>query len=312
MTDPDAFDLLGNVSPDHRSGFVATVGRPNVGKSTLVNACVGHKVSIVSSKPQTTRNRIQGILTREDAQVIFVDLPGIHHPKHRLGKHMVNTATRSLADADMYLFVVDVSTPSTPEDEQVAQLLSQRREEKPILLILNKMDRLAPADVIHRTEAYASLVPDTEEILLSALHGDNLDMLLKAVVSHLPQGPRYFPPDQFTDQPERFLVTETVREAALRHLHQEVPHAVAVVADQFKERENGILYLEATVYIEKDSQKRILIGRGGSMLKQIGQEARRELEHSFDTHIFLELWVKVRPNWRRSEREMRHLGYDST
>jgi GTP-binding protein Era len=292
---------------DHRSGFVAVVGRPSVGKSTLVNACVGQKVAIVSKKPQTTRNRILGILTREDAQIIFVDTPGIHQPLHKLGEYMVKTAQKAVPDADLVLFVVDASVMPTEEDRQVAHFLAQSRS--PILLVLNKMDRL-PADRVQpHSAAYLALRQSADWMMTSALRGQNLDKLLATIINHLPQGPRYFPAGQVTDVTERFIAGELVREQALRLLQQEVPYALAVVIDEFTERRADLTYIAATIYVEKDSQKGIVIGSGGKMLKDIGAAARREIEEMLGTKVFLELWVKVRAKWRQDDSALGHIGY---
>lgn len=295
--------------PDHRSGFVAVVGRPNVGKSTLVNAYVGQKVAIVSEKPQTTRNRIRGILTRPDVQIVFVDTPGIHQPLHKLGEYMVKTAQHAVPDADVVLFMVDVSVPPTEEDRIVARFLAKCRS--PVILVLNKMDRL-PADRVEpHTEQYLALGHFDQWMMTCATRGDNLDKLLNMVIARLPFGPRYYPEGQVTDLTERFIAAELVREQVLRLLHQEVPHAVAVVVEEFKERRPGLTYIAATVYVEKESQKGIVIGAKGTMLKQIGKAAREEIERTLDTKVFLELWVKVRRKWRRDDVALRHVGYPS-
>ena len=294
--------------PDaHRSGFVALVGRPNVGKSTLLNAYVGQKVAIVSRKPQTTRNRILGILTRPELQIIFVDTPGMHRPKHKLGEYMVKVARRAVPDADVVLFVVDVSAAPTPEDGLVAGVLAN--QSKSTVLVLNKMDLLPPEHVKEHTEAFLGLGQFDAWTMVSALRGHNLDQLLDLVVSRLPSGPRYYPEGQVTDLTERFVASELVREQVLGKLHQEVPHAIAVVVEQFKQRPTGVTYIAATIYVEKDSQKAIVIGAKGKMLKQIGTSARREIERSLNVKVYLELRVKVRPRWRRDDVALRHVGY---
>jgi len=293
---------------DHRSGFVAVVGRPSVGKSTLVNACVGQKVAIVSEKPQTTRNRILGILTRPEAQLILVDTPGIHQPLHKLGEYMVKTAQKAVPDADLVLFVADVNVPPTEEDQLVARFLASKCQ-SPVILVLNKMDRL-PADKVQPySEAYVALGHFTDWMMISALRSHNLDKLLAMIIAHLPPGPRYFPAGQVTDVTERFIAAELVREQVLRLLHQEVPYAIAVVVDEFSERRPGLAYIAATIYVEKDSQKGIVIGAGGKMLKDIGAAARKEIELMLNTKVFLELWVKVRPKWRRDDATLRNVGY---
>ena len=294
--------------PDHRSGFVALVGKPNVGKSTLLNAWLGIKIMAVSAKPQTTRNRLLGILTRPDAQVIFVDTPGIHLPRTRLGEYMVETARRAVPDADVVLFMVDASEAPTRADQEVARVLEGARD-IPIMLVLNKIDLLSPDQAdIHRA-AYEALGTFTASVPLSALSGYNRDELLEETIALLPPGPRYYPEDQITDQQERFVAAELIRERALELLQQEVPHALAVVVQDYKPRENGVVYIAATIYTERESQKGIVIGRDGAMLKRIGQEARLSLEEFLQTKVYLELWVKVRKNWRRDERFLRQLGY---
>jgi GTP-binding protein Era len=308
--DIDTFDIE-EAPPGHRSGFVAVIGRPNVGKSTLVNAYVGQKIAIVSPKPQTTRERLLGILTRTDAQVIFMDTPGIHTPKHKLGEVMVETARRTIPDADVILFLVDVSVLPTEEDVQIAELL-KKAEHGPVILALNKSDLLAPADVVLFTESYIGLVEPADAalwMLVSATRGDNRDKLLDLIIAHLPEGPRYYPPDEVTDQQERDIAAELIREQALALLRDEVPHSVAVQVEEFKERSSGLVYISATICVEKDSQKGILIGKDGEMLRKIGAAARREIEALLETRVYLELWVKVRKNWRKREVEVRRLGY---
>ncbi len=294
--------------PDHRSGFVAVIGKPNVGKSTLINAWLGEKIAIVSPKPQTTRHRLRGILTRPDAQIIFVDTPGIHQPHHKLGEFMVETATKSIPDADVVLFMVDVSERPTAEDEQIAQLIEEQGQ-SPVVLVLNKADLLPPEKVQPHGDAYFELVQYDEWMMISATRGDNRDKLLDIVVARLPKGPRYYPSDQLTDQNMRFLVAELVREQVLRFVHQEVPHAVAVAVGEWKQRREDLTYIGANIFVEKDSQKGIIIGEGGSMLKRIGQAARKEIERLVGNRVYLELWVKVRKKWRKDEKELRRLGY---
>jgi GTP-binding protein Era len=295
---------------DHRSGFVAVVGRPNVGKSTLMNQLVGQKIAIISPKPQTTRSRILGILTREDSQIIFVDTPGIHRPHHQLGEFMVATATHAIPDADVVLFMVDVSVPPTQEDQMIAQLIRDQTQ-APIILVLNKMDLLPGEKVKPHTEAYWELVPERYDwMMTTATRGTNLDKLLEQITAALPEGPRYYPDNQVTDQTEREIAAELIREQVLRNTRQEVPHAVAVVVHEFKERENGVIYVAANVFVEKDSQKGIIIGQRGKMLRQIGTAARQQIERMTGGKIYLDLWVKVSKNWRRDERELRRMGYD--
>ena len=320
MNDDDATELVDLLIPDdlpadHRSGFVAVVGKPNVGKSTLMNAYLGQKIAIVSAKPQTTRNRLLGILTLErergdpaDAQIIFVDTPGIHQPLHRLGEYMVETAIGAILNADVVLLLVDLSRPPGDEDLQIADILRERVH-APILLVLNKVDLLPAEALTARVEAYRAMGELDDWLLVSALHGDNRDRLLEMTIERLPLGPRYYPEEQVTDQQLRFMAAELVREQVLRHLRQEVPHSVAVVVDQFKERSEDMTYISANVFVERDTQKGIVLGRGGSMIKSISRDARQEIEHLLGTRVYLELWVKVKKKWRKDEQQLRRMGY---
>jgi GTP-binding protein Era len=310
MALPAAPDL----SPDHRSGFVAVVGKPNVGKSTLMNAYLGQKIAIVSPKPQTTRNRLLGILTLErhrgdaaDAQVIFVDTPGIHRPLHKLGEYMVEQAVRAIPDADLVLFVVDVSQPPNEEDQEIAALLGRQRH-VPVVLVLNKVDLVGEGGAGYAAD-YQALGEFQDSIPISALQGANRDRLLALILAQLPLGPRYYPEEQVTDQQLRFMAAELVREAVMRHLRQEIPYSVAVVVDQFKERSADLTYISATILVERDTQKAIVLGHGGEMIKRLGRDARRQIEELLGTRVFLELWVKVRKKWRADEQELRRLGY---
>jgi len=300
---------LETVPPGHRSGFVAVIGRPNVGKSTLMNQLLGHKVAIVSPRPQTTRTCIRGILTRPDAQIIFVDTPGLHKPLHKLGEVMVAAAASAIPDADVVLFVVDVSVMPTEEDQMIARMIRQRTSH-PVILVLNKMDLLPPDRVKLHTEAYWALVPDHAGWMMTiATEAVNLDKLLDMVIAHLPEGPRYYPGDLITDQTEREIAAELIREQVLRFTREEVPHSVAVVVEEYKERETGGVYIAATIYVEKESQKGILIGAGGQMLRRIGTAAREEIERMVGGKVYLDLWVKVSKNWRRDLQRVRRMGY---
>jgi len=301
--------MIAELPPDYRSGFVAVVGRPNVGKSTLINALLGQKITIVSPKPQTTRNRLLGILTRDDAQVIFIDTPGIHQPLHRLGQVMVETATAALPDADAVLWLVEAAAPPNDEDRQVAATLARLPPTMPLFLGLNKCDRLALNRKESTISAYLALAPQAEMVLCSATRGDNLDGLLSRLIAALPLGPQLYPEDEITDQQERFIAAELVREQALRCLRDEVPHALAVLVNDFKERSAQLTYISAVIYVERETQKGILLGKDGQMLKRIGQGARREIEELLGRQVFLDLWVKVRPKWRANEEELRRLGY---
>lgn len=293
---------------DYRSGFVAVMGRPNVGKSTLINGYVGQKVAIVSPKPQTTRRRLRGILTLPEAQVVFIDTPGIHEPRHKLGEYMVEAAVRAIPDGDVVLFVVDVSVDPRSEDVQLAGLIKERAA-GPCILVMNKVDLLSVEEGEKRRQAYLSVADCEASIIFSATEGHNRDELLNLIIQRLPSGPQFYPPDQVTDQPLRFMVAELIREQVLHSLYHEVPHWVAVVVEEFEERREDLTYIEATVYVAKDSQKGIVIGTGGKMLKQIGAAARKEIERLLGTKVYLDLWVKVQKRWPRDEAALRYLGY---
>ena len=307
MDDGDLLSL--ELPPDHRSGFIAVVGRPNVGKSTLMNHLLGEKVAIVTPRPQTTRNRLLGILTLDSAQVIFMDTPGIHAPQHRLGEVLVETAAAALPDADAVMWVVDVSSSPTDEDRQVAGLVAGVDASVPRIVALNKADLLKPDYVKSNVQAFSALAPGAQCELISATRGDNLDRLLALAVAALPLGPRLYPADQVTDQQVRFMAGELVREQVLLNLRDEVPHAVAVVVEEFKARSETMTYISATIFVERGSQKMILLGKDGNMLKKIGQGARLGIEELLGTKAYLELWVKVRPKWRLKDEELRRLGY---
>jgi GTP-binding protein Era len=307
MTDHE-FQLADEQLPeDHRSGFVAVVGKPNVGKSTLMNAYLGEKVAIVTPKPQTTRLRQLGILTLPHAQIIFVDTPGIHPPRTKLGEAMVDAATDALPGADVALFMVDVSQMPDEADQMIASALG-RLPDLPVILALNKSDLLSPDRAIAHTDAHRALAPQAGWMLVSATRGDNRDELLDMLIQAVPAGPRLYPADQLTDMHLRDAAAEIIREKALLNLHQEVPHSVAVQVDEFKERSESLTYIGATIYVEKDSQKGILIGQGGGMLRNIGAQARREIEEMLGHRVYLELWVKVLKNWRKDEKALRRLG----
>jgi len=278
-----------------KSGFVAVVGRPNAGKSTLVNALVGTKVSIVTAVPQTTRNRILGIVNRPSAQIVLMDTPGIHRPHSRLNEQMMTFVRQALTERDLAVLIVDASEAFGHGDEFAVGLLKEYAPRT--ILALNKIDRIKKPRLLPLMQRYSQLYNFEEIIPISALKGEGLTELLDAVVGLLPTGPQYFPPDMYTDQPERFLASEIVREKVILHTRQELPYATAVVIDDFEEDE-GITRIHASIVVERDSQKPIIIGSGGEMLKQIGSEARRELERLFPPKVFLELYVRVEPNWR--------------
>ena len=293
---------------DYRCGFVTVVGKPNVGKSTLINLYVGHKIAIISEKPQTTRRTIRGILTRQDAQVIFEDTPGIHRPTHALGKFMVRAAVETIGEADVVVFMVDGSRLPSSEDEDIGEILHERAK-GPLLLAMNKMDLLKREHVKEVTEAYWSLVNYSDWMRISATRGENTEKLLNMIVERLPPGPALFPDDDISDQPMQMLASELIREQVLRNTRQEIPHVVAVSIDDWEDRSATLTFIGASVWVEKDSQKGILIGERGAMLKKIGQAARKEVEAWLGHQVYLELTVKVREKWRRDERMLKELGY---
>jgi GTP-binding protein Era len=291
--------------PGFRSGFVALVGRPNVGKSTLLNALLGQKVAIVSPKPQTTRMPLRGILNRPDAQIVFVDTPGIHDPRTKLGSFMVEQARRSIPDADVVCFVVDIASPPNRTEQRIATLVARSRARR--LLVLNKVDQRTPAGQANLV-AYRALGPWDMEVAVSALRSQGLTTLLHELVQRLPPGPPLYPDDQVTDQSEREHAAELVREQVLRFTEQEVPHGVAVEVEEWEDKPNAV-YIRMTIYVEKESQKGILIGANGTMLKRIGSGARPAIEAISGKPAYLDLWVKVRLNWRDDPSSLRWLGY---
>jgi len=295
---------------DHRSGYIAIVGRPNVGKSTLVNALLGQKIAAVSPKPQTTRRRQLGILTEDNYQLVFVDTPGIHNVRNKLGTFLNQEAEESLEGVDVVLWLVDSSVKPTDEDKQIGQLLSKLPRRTPLVLAANKMD-LIPAEALTRNiEAYQALVKkDANVVSISATHKMHLNELIEVLVSLSPFRPPEFDEDQVTDSYERDIAADLIREACLNHLRDEVPHGVGVRIDEFKERDNGMLYIAATVFVERNSQKGIVIGEGGKMLKAIGSDARREIEEMGGRKVFLELRAKVLKDWRNDENAMQRFGY---
>ncbi len=293
---------------EFRSGFVAIVGRPNVGKSTLVNGLVGEKVAIISPRPQTTRRHIRGIRTTDEAQVIFVDTPGIHEPRHELGRYMVAAARRAIPDADVVAWVVDVSRAPTREDRTIARFLCDSRG--PLLLVMNKSDLLSPGDISSRTSSFLELIKVDDWLLTIATQGHNLELLWSMIVDRLPEGPPLYPLDQVTDQTDRLYAAELIREAALRYLREEVPHGLEAVVEEWALRETGVLFVAAKILVERESHKGILIGSKGRMLKRIGAAARREIERASGSRVYLELFVSVRPGWRKDGAELRRLGFD--
>lgn len=309
MTD-DLNTIFDDTWPDnHRSGFIAVVGRPNVGKSTLMNTVLGQKIAIVTPRPQTTQRQQLGIHTGPASQMIFVDTPGLHNPQHKLGQFMVKAAEDALRDADVILWVLDVSVMPTTADQRIAETIQRLVQETPVVLALNKADLLDEAQQEAHTAAYEALVPYTTALLVSALNGDGVPELVATLTDLLPEGPRYYPADQVSEVNMRFIAAEVVREKIMLATEQEIPHAVAVEIVEYKERSEDMTYISAVIYVERDSQKGIIIGKGGGMIKQIGQEARTELQTMLGTQVYLDLQVKVLKNWRSDDRLMRRLGY---
>lgn len=296
---------------EFRAGFVAVMGRPNVGKSTLINALLGVKIAAVSPWPQTTRKRQAGILTTEEAQIILVDTPGIHQPLHKLGEHMNEEAARVLEESDLALFIVDASQPPNEEDQLLAGLVREVPNPVPGILVLNKKDLVESEKLAEHRAAYQQLLPQYEPLPISATMGENIQGLVDAIASKLPENPPFYPEDQLTDTFERDIAADLIREAALIHLRAEVPHSIAVRIDEYREQNDQGAYIEATLFVERESQKGIVIGRGGSMMKKIGTYARQEIERMSGRKVFLRLRVKVRKNWRNDEKTLQLLGYQT-
>lgn len=294
--------------PAFRAGFVSIIGRPNVGKSTLMNRLLGQKVSIVSPKAQTTRNRILGVKTLAPGQLIFLDTPGIHRSQALFNREMVRAALRTIEEADLVLWLLDAAAPETEDDRLIAERLGPVKT--PLVVGINKVDLVEKAMLLPVMDRLHQQFPTAEIVPISATAGDNLDRLERLLLDALPEGPALYPEDQLTDQPERFIIGELIREQVFHLVHQEVPYSVAVEVDSVREREGrGLTEVAATIYVEKDSQKAIIIGAGGALLKKIGARARREIEALLGTRIFLSLWVKVKRSWRKDEAALRQLGY---
>jgi GTP-binding protein Era len=295
--------------PSHRSGYIALVGRPNVGKSSLMNALLGQQVAPVTSRPQTTRRVQLGILTREDGQLVFLDTPGIHKPVNKLGSFMNESAETAIRDADIIAVIVDLSQGLKPEDEVASERMNALGGKKPRLLIGNKSDLIAVEQQEKMLAHFSDLYGCSSGIVVSAMTGWQLDHLVDTLINLLPEGEAYYGPDQLTDLYERDIAGDLIRAACLRQLREEVPYSIAVRIENFKERENGIVYIEATVFVEKESQKGIVIGSGGGMLKTIGTDARRTIEEMLGVKVFLELRVKVEKNWRNDPNALKRFGY---
>jgi len=289
------------------SGFVALVGRPNVGKSTLMNALLGEKISIVSAHAQTTRNKITGVWNGDNSQVVFLDTPGMHKPQDKLGEAIRQSTIDALDEVDLIVFLCACDDPLGAGDRYILSLLKDRKV--PVLLALSKIDLIEKDAVLKKIVQYSKIYPFAEIIPLSAKSGENLDELMKCIVKYLPEGPKYFPDDMVTDQPERNIVQEIVREKLLIRTRDEVPHAIGVFTEEFSERENGKVYIRCTIYVERESQKRIIIGKKGSVLKEAGREAREEIQSLIGAPVFLDLWVKVAKDWKNKDYILRELGY---
>ena len=296
-----------NSGKGFKSGFVAVVGRPNVGKSTLINALIDDKIVIVSDKAQTTRNRIVCVYTDEKKQIVFMDTPGIHKPKHKLGEFMVDQAVDSLREVEAVLFVVAANEKRGPGDNFVIEQL--HKVNVPVFLIVNKIDTMEKQDLLEAIVSYENSYPFEAVVPISAKEKDNIEEVVNLLEKHLPEGPKYFPDDMITDQPERLIISDIVREKILLQTHDEIPHAIAVDVDEMKTREDGTTYVRATIYVERDSQKGIIIGKQGAMLKTIGRQARGDVERLLATKVFLDLWVKVKKDWRNKSGMLSELGY---
>ncbi len=291
---------------DYKSGFVTLIGRPNVGKSTLMNYLIGQKIAITSNKPQTTRNRIQTVLTTEEGQIVFVDTPGIHKAKNKLGEYMVNVAERTLNEVDVVLWLVEPTTFIGAGEKHIAEQLGKVKT--PVILVINKVDMVKKEDILTFIDAYRKIYDFAEIVPVSARNGDNTDELVKVILKYLPYGPQFYDEDTITDQPERQIVSELIREKALHCLNDEIPHGIAVAIDSMKYRRK-IVDIDATIICERDSHKGIIIGKQGAMLKKIGSTARFEIERMLDCKVNLQLWVKVKKDWRDSDFLIKNFGY---
>ncbi|ERI09912.1 GTPase Era [Aneurinibacillus aneurinilyticus] len=293
----------------YKSGFVAIVGRPNVGKSTLMNYIVGQKVAIMSDKPQTTRNKIRAVYTSEEGQIIFLDTPGVHKPKSKLGNYMNRMVENALREVDVVLFLVDASEKLGPGDEYIIEKLKEVKT--PVYLVINKIDKVHPEELLPFIDQYKELYAFEEIVPVSALQGNNVNRLMEQLLAKLPEGPQYYPEDQITDHPERFVVAELIREKILHLTREEVPHSIAVVIEQMKPREDNehLIDIYATIYTERPTQKGILVGKQGSMMKEIGMRAREDIERLLGTKVYLNLWIKVKKDWRNQENMFKNFGF---
>ncbi|MTI81470.1 MAG: GTPase Era [Firmicutes bacterium] len=290
-----------------KSGFAALVGRTNVGKSTLLNQIIGQKIAIMSDKPQTTRHKIHSVLTRNDVQVVFLDTPGIHKPKHKLGEHLVEVAFSALQEVDLVLFMTEATAPAGRGDNYILEQI--KGLETPVFLVLNKIDLINKDDLLPLIAKYKELYPFAEIIPVSALQGENTQHLIDVIVQYLPEGPQYYPEGMVTDRPERFIMAEIIREKVLHLTSEEVPHSVTVEIDHLEKKRDDLVVVNATIYTERDSQKGILIGKGGKMLKEVGKLARQDIETLLGSKVFLELWIKVKKDWRNHPEHFKNFGF---
>ncbi|ESU30621.1 GTPase Era [Bacillus sp. 17376] len=301
------FNNQGN-NESHKSGFISIIGRPNVGKSTFLNRVIGQKIAIMSDKPQTTRNKVQGVLTLDDSQLIFIDTPGIHKPKHRLGDFMMKVAQNTLKEVDLVLFMVNAQEGYGRGEEFIIEKLQNVKT--PVFLVINKIDLIHPDELLKLIESYNEKFNFAEIVPISALEGNNVEKLLEQIKEKMPEGPQFYPADQVTDHPERFIVSELIREKALHLTREEIPHSLAVVIEKMERQpEKEMVHVMATIIVERDSQKGIIIGKQGGMLKEIGKRARHDIENLLGTKVFLELWVKVQKDWRNKATQLRDLGF---
>ncbi|WP_370297309.1 GTPase Era [Rossellomorea marisflavi] len=297
------------MSNQYKSGFISIIGRPNVGKSTFLNRVIGQKIAIMSDKPQTTRNKVQGVYTTDEAQMIFIDTPGIHKPKHKLGDFMVKIAQNTLKEVDVILFMINVEEGLGKGDHYIIEKL--KGVKTPVFLILNKIDQVHPDELLPIIQKYNELYPFAATVPISALEGNNVDQLLGLLRDRLPEGPQFYPADQITDHPERFIVSELIREKVLHLTREEIPHSIAVVIDKMERKDsNNLIDVLATIIVERDSQKGIVIGKRGAMLKEVGKRARIDIENLLGSKVYLELWVKVQKDWRNRASNLKDYGFN--
>ncbi|HIW33840.1 MAG TPA: GTPase Era [Candidatus Paenibacillus intestinavium] len=290
-----------------RSGFVAIIGRPNVGKSTLMNNLIGQKIAIMSDKPQTTRNKIHGVYTKDNMQIVFLDTPGIHKPNSKLGNYMMKSAESALREVEAVMFLIDASEPIGGGDRYIIEQL--QKVKTPVFLVINKLDKVEPESLMKTIMKYKDLYNFAEIVPISALKGNNTETLMEQLGKYLPEGPQYYPADQVTDHPEQFVCAEMVREKILHLTRDEIPHSIAVNIEDMRVQDNGVVYIGAVVFVERDSQKGIIIGKRGALLKEVGQNARIDIENLLGSKVFLEIWVKVKKDWRNQDRVLNDLGF---